>query len=49
MIKNQRGNVFFAIFGAVALVGVLTAGVATFVKGPLATSVKITRQNTAEN
>ncbi len=32
-----------------ALVGVLTAGVATFVKGPLATSVKITRQNTAEN
>ncbi len=47
--KNQSGNVFFAIFGAVALVGVLTAGVATFVKGPLATSVKITRQNTAEN
>lgn len=48
-MNTQSGNVFFAIFGAVALVGVLTAGVSTFVRGPLATSVKITRMNTAEN
>ena len=45
----QSGNVFFAIFGAVAMVGVLTAAVATFIKGPLATSVKLTKVNTAEN
>ncbi|OIN87981.1 MAG: hypothetical protein AUJ12_00145 [Alphaproteobacteria bacterium CG1_02_46_17] len=45
---RQAGNVFFAILGAVALVGVLGAGVMTFMKGPLATSVKITRMNTAE-
>ena len=47
--KSQAGNVFFAIFGAVALVGILGASVMTFMKGPLATSVKITRVNTAEN
>ena len=48
-LGGQSGNVFFAIFGAVALVGVLGAGVATFIKGPLATSVKLTKANTAEN
>jgi hypothetical protein len=37
------------LFGAVALVGVLGAGVMTFMKGPLATSIKLTRQNTAES
>ncbi|MCB9984733.1 MAG: hypothetical protein H6864_03490 [Micavibrio sp.] len=46
--KRQAGNIFFALFGAVALVGILGAGVMTFMKGPLATSVKITRMNTAE-
>lgn len=45
---GQSGNIFFALFGAVALVGILGAGVMTFMKGPLATSVKITRINTAE-
>ena len=47
--RNEAGNVFFAIFGAVALVAVLGYSVSTFIKGPLATSVKITRYNTAEN
>lgn len=47
--KNQRGNVFFALFGAVAVMGVLGAGVMSFMKGPLQSSVKVTRQNTAEN
>jgi hypothetical protein len=46
---SERGNVFLAIFGAVALVGVLGASVMTFMKGPLATSVKLTKINTAEN
>jgi hypothetical protein len=46
---RTSGNIFFALFGAVALVGVLGAGVMTFMKGPLATSIKLTRQNTAES
>jgi len=46
--SSQAGNIFFALFGAVALVGILGAGVMTFMKGPLATSVKVTRINTAE-
>lgn len=46
--KSQSGNIFFALFGAIALVGILGSGVMTFMKGPLATSVKITRINTAE-
>ena len=45
---RESGNIFFALFGAVALVGILGAGVMTFMKGPLATSVKITRINTAQ-
>ena len=48
MRNRQSGNIFFALFGAIALVGILGAGVMTFMKGPLATSVKLTRQNTAE-
>jgi hypothetical protein len=46
---RTSGNIFFALFGAVALVGILGAGVMTFMKGPLATSIKLTRQNTAES
>ena len=45
----ESGNIFFAIFGAVALLGILAAGTMTFIKGPLATSVKLNRQNVAEN
>lgn len=48
-VSREAGNVFFAIFGAVAVLGILGASVMTFMKGPLATSVKITRQNVAEN
>ena len=46
---TESGNIFFAIFGAVALLGILAAGTMTFIKGPLATSVKLNRQNVAEN
>ena len=47
--SGESGNIFFAIFGAVALLGILAAGTMTFIKGPLATSVKLNRQNVAEN
>src|SRR3989338_787678 len=46
---SESGNVFLAIFGAIALVGLLGAAVMTFMKGPLATSVRLTKMNTAEN
>lgn len=48
-IHSEDGNVFIAIFGAIAMVGILGASVMTFMKGPLATSVKLTKINTAEN
>jgi hypothetical protein len=47
--KSESGNVFLAIFGAIALVGLLGASIMTFMKGPLSTSVRLTKQNTAEN
>lgn len=46
---QQAGNVLFAVFGAIALVGVLSASMMTFMKGPLATSIKLTKMNTAES
>jgi hypothetical protein len=45
---RQSGNIFFALFGAIALVGLLGAAAMTFMRGPLQSAVKITRQNTAE-
>lgn len=47
--NKESGNVLFAIFGALALVGVLSASMMTFMKGPLATSIKLTKMNTAES
>lgn len=47
--KSENGNVFLAIFGAIALVGLLGASIMTFMKGPLSTSVRLTKMNTAEN
>ena len=47
--SSESGNIFLAIFGAVALVGLLGASIMTFMKGPLSTSVKLTKINTAEN
>jgi hypothetical protein len=47
--ESESGNVFFAIIGVIALLGVATMGVNNFIRGPLATSVKISRQNVAEN
>jgi hypothetical protein len=46
--QKTSGNIFFALFGAIALVGLLGAAAMTFMRGPLQSAVKITRQNTAE-
>lgn len=45
----ERGGVIIAVFTAIALLGVLSAGLVTFIKGPLSTSIKLTKMNTAEN
>lgn len=47
--NEKSGNALFAIFGALAPVGVLLASMMTFMKGPLATSIKLTKMNTAES
>ena len=50
VIKNaaQRGSIFFTLFASVAMIGVIGAVTVSFIRGPLATSVKVTRQNAAE-
>ena len=46
--KNERGNVFFALFGAVAIVGVLGAGIMATMRGPLSTMVEVNRREQAK-
>lgn len=46
--QTNAGNIFLAIFGAVAVAGVLSASVATFMQGPLKGSVQLSRQSRAE-
>jgi len=45
---SEAGNIFFALFGAVALIAILGGATMSFMKGPLATSVKLTKMNSAE-
>ncbi|MCD8562942.1 MAG: tail fiber domain-containing protein [Alphaproteobacteria bacterium] len=40
---KERGNVFFTLFGAVAVVGVLGAGIMATMRGPLTTMVEVNR------
>lgn len=40
---RERGNVFFTLFGAVAVVGVLGAGIMSTMRGPLTTMVEVNR------
>ena len=47
--KNERGNVFFTLFGAVAVVGVLGAGIMSTMRGPLSTMVDVNRRTQAES
>ena len=46
--KDQRGNLFVAIFGAIALAGVLGGGIMTFSKGPVQNAINMTRKNSVE-
>jgi len=41
--SRERGNVFFTLFGAVAVVGVLGAGIMSTMRGPLSTMVEVNR------
>ncbi len=47
-LRSQSGNVFFALFGAVALVGVVGATTMGIMKGPIKTMANINRQTMAE-
>jgi len=40
---GEAGNVFFTLFGAVAVVGVLGAGIMSTMRGPLTTMVEVNR------
>ncbi len=46
--KSESGNVFLAIFGAVAMVGVLGAGVMNFSQGPVQNAVTLNKKNTSD-
>jgi hypothetical protein len=46
--NSERGNVFFTLFGAVAIVGVLGAGIMATMRGPLTTMVNVNRRAQAE-
>ncbi len=46
---HERGSLFAALFGAVAMTGVLALGVNAVMKGPIATMGEVSRKNIAEN
>ncbi|MBN8521739.1 MAG: tail fiber domain-containing protein [Alphaproteobacteria bacterium] len=46
---QQSGNVFFALFGAVALVGVVGATSMQIMKGPVRSMSEVTKRTVAEN
>ncbi len=45
---RSSGNALFAVFGAVALIGLLGASVNSFVRGPLTSAIKQTKTNAAK-
>lgn len=47
--RAQSGNVFFALFGAVGMVGVLGAATMSVMKGPVRTMQIVTKNTVAEN
>ncbi|MCB9973221.1 MAG: tail fiber domain-containing protein [Rhodospirillales bacterium] len=47
--QNERGNVFFALFGAVAVVGVIGAASMSIMRGPLTTMVEVNKRTQAES
>ncbi len=47
--KNQSGNIFFTLFGAVAVVGLLGAAIMSTMRGPLSTMVEVQSRAQAES
>lgn len=47
--KGQSGNVFFTLFGAVALVGVIGVATSTLMRGPVGTVVNLNQKAKAES
>jgi hypothetical protein len=47
--SNQSGNIFFTLFGAVGLVGVIGASTMTIMKGPVKSMAEVTKRTVAEN
>jgi len=47
--SSQSGNVFFALFAAVGMVGVLGAGMSTVMRGPVTSMATVTKRTIAEN
>lgn len=45
----ESGNVFFALFAALGMVGVVGAGMMTVMKGPVTTMSHVTKRSIAEN
>lgn len=48
-LSSEHGNVFFALFGAIAVVGILGAGIMTTMRGPLSTMVQVQSNAKAES
>ncbi|PCJ98195.1 MAG: hypothetical protein COA45_08585 [Zetaproteobacteria bacterium] len=47
--NNQNGNIFFVLFGAVAIVGLLGTAIMSTMRGPLSTMVEIQSRTQAES
>ncbi len=45
----ESGNIFFALFGAVALIGVIGAATTTMLRGPLSTTVLVNNRTKADS
>ncbi len=46
--RSQAGNIFFTLFGAVALVGVVGVSTSTLMRGPVGTVIKLNQKSKAE-
>ncbi len=49
LISNQSGNIFFTLFGAVAIVGLLGTAIVSTMRGPLSTMVQVQARTQAES
>lgn len=47
-VTNQRGNIFTVLFGAVAVVGIITAATMQIISGPIRTATRVNAANMTE-